>query len=105
MRRFKSSRFAFQPALINNERVGFREDDCAFHDILQFADIAGPIVRFEEFQRVLADVPDVLASRLGVAPNEILLESLVPLSYPMVYRSSASMRPFATVRIESRLGF
>jgi hypothetical protein len=49
-------------------------------------------------------VPDVLASRLGVAPNEILLESLVPLSYPMVYRSSASMRPFATVRIESCLG-
>ena len=92
MRRFKFSRFAFQPALINNERVGFREDDCAFHDILQFADIAGPIVRFEELQRVLADVPDVLAGRLGVAPNEILLESLVPLSYPMVYRSSASMR-------------
>ncbi len=74
MRRFKFSRFAFQPALINEEGIRFTEDDCAFHDILQFADIAGPIVRFEEFQRVLADVPDVLASRSSLTRNEILHE-------------------------------
>ena len=35
-----------QPALINGEGVGFTQNDCTFHDVLQFADIPGPRVPF-----------------------------------------------------------
>ena len=35
-------RVARKPALINDEGIGFTEDDCTFHDILQFANIPGP---------------------------------------------------------------
>src|SRR5215469_3476574 len=37
-------RVACEPALINDEGIGFAEDDGTFHDVLQFANIPGPRV-------------------------------------------------------------
>ena len=36
--------FDFQPALLDYEGVRFTEDDCAFHYVLQFANVPGPTV-------------------------------------------------------------
>src|SRR5215831_10184076 len=40
----RTRRFPFQPTLVDFEGVSLNEDDCAFDYVLQFADIAGPMI-------------------------------------------------------------
>jgi hypothetical protein len=41
---WRIGRFALWPALIHYEGIAFAQDNGAFDDVLQFADIAGPLV-------------------------------------------------------------
>jgi len=42
--------------------VSFTEDDCAFYNVLQFANIPGPTVAFQLLRRVLSNVADISAA-------------------------------------------
>src|SRR5262249_52905703 len=74
VRAWRIGRLQLQPAIIHYQRIGLAQDNGALDDVLQFADIAGPPVSSQCFQRVLSDFPDILASRVAVTPYEILHE-------------------------------
>src|SRR5262245_12676024 len=44
VRRRRTCRFPFQPTLVDFESVSLNQDDCSFDDVLQFADVAGPMI-------------------------------------------------------------
>jgi len=63
-----------QPCLIYGERLSIRQDDRALDDVLKLADIPGPVVGSKQLERPSIDAPDLLASLLGKALNQILDE-------------------------------
>src|SRR5947209_6716421 len=63
-----------QPGSVDGERLAIAKDDGALDDVLQFADISGPVVCREELQRVRVDPPDLPARGLREAANQVFDE-------------------------------
>jgi hypothetical protein len=59
-----------EPCLIYKESLPFRQNHRPFNYILQLADVSRPIVRLEEFHRLLVYVSNLLAQFLGVAVDQ-----------------------------------
>src|SRR4030095_5748464 len=58
---------AGEPSRFDRERVRITYDHRALDDVLQLADVAGPVVRLKQRRRLLGDAADPLAAALGVA--------------------------------------
>src|SRR6266851_3307037 len=52
---------AGEPGGIDRERIALAQDDRPLDDVLQLADVARPTVGFEQIERRLLDVADLLA--------------------------------------------
>src|SRR5207237_8411825 len=65
---------AGEPPRIDRERLRVTQDDRALDDVLQFADVARPVVRLEQVPRPLGDAADPLADALGIAMSEVFDE-------------------------------
>src|SRR5437667_6183437 len=64
--------FPFEPGLIDLECLALAQLHRELDHILQLAHVPGPVVRFEQLQRLLLDVTNVLARLLRVARDEVL---------------------------------
>src|SRR5216683_167437 len=69
-----SRRAVLEPGAVDRERVPVAKDDGPLNDVLQFADIARPTVRFEQVERLLLDLFDLLSGSLRSALHEIFQE-------------------------------
>src|SRR5262249_24902694 len=59
---------------VNRECVALAQNDAAFNDVLQFANVSRPVVCFEQGQRSLVDMVDLFAGFVRVPSNEVLKE-------------------------------
>ena len=64
-------RFPLQPALLDGKGVARTQDDGALNDVLQFADVPGPVVGLKQVQGLLVDGPDLFPGLFGVALDQI----------------------------------
>src|ERR1700686_2966496 len=61
-----------KPALVDRESLRFTDDDGAFYNVLQLANIAGPEIRPEQFDALLVNAPEILPGLPGVAIQKVL---------------------------------
>src|SRR5262249_61744784 len=54
--------------------IGFAENERAFYDVLQLANVSRPVVALQKLQGLLGDIRDTFSGFLGVASNEVLDE-------------------------------
>src|SRR5882724_11357643 len=60
-----------QPCLVDRESFTVAKNYGTLHHILQFADIARPMICLKQLQRPLLDISDPLSDLVRVSPNEI----------------------------------
>src|SRR6266478_5472047 len=68
----ESRAFRGQPALVDREFVGVRDDDGPLDDVLQLAHIAGTRIGLQSVERPLADPSECLSDPPRVATDEVL---------------------------------
>src|SRR5262249_28816380 len=67
-------RFGLQPGCVDFEGLAFAQDDRSFDHVLQFANIAGPIVCLKQLQGFLVDLFDLFSYLAGESLGEIFHE-------------------------------
>src|SRR6266850_1301706 len=63
-----------QPAGIHPKDIPVAQDHCPLDHILELTNVAGPVVGFEQIERVLADTSNPLAGLLSISFDQILHE-------------------------------
>jgi hypothetical protein len=67
--------------LAHRDGLPFHQHDCPLHDVLQLANVPGPVIGLERFQGFLVDVRDGLAAALAVQAEEVqgqLIDVIAP---------------------------
>jgi hypothetical protein len=65
-------RFVAEPSVIDGECAAIAQDHGSLDHVLQFTNIAGPLVRTEQIESFLVYVCDLLPQSCRVAVDEIL---------------------------------
>src|SRR5258706_11970992 len=63
-----------EPSLVDPERLSGAQDHRPLDDVLKLADVARPIVRLAELQRLLVDPADLLSRLFRIAADEVVHE-------------------------------
>jgi len=61
-----------EPTLVDRETLSLANNDRAFNNVTQFANVTGPGIRLKQIQRLFAYIPDVLACFPGITIDEVL---------------------------------
>jgi hypothetical protein len=72
MRARRIDHFWFDPALVHFEGVTLVQDDRAFHDVLQLADITRPTVSLQLLERAFGETSEILARAFGESSHKVL---------------------------------
>ena len=88
-----SRRLLGKPRLVHPENIAGGQDHRPLNDVLQFPDIARPVIGLKQFERVLVNRPDILACNPGVTLNEMLSASFP--SVPQLFFSPCGEKRYA----------
>src|ERR1700722_7122805 len=96
------ARFSPQPCLVDGECLFFAQDHATLDYVLQFADVARPVVGLEKIQRSLFYMANPFSGSLGISFNQILHQErnvVLPLAQSR-YTDGENVKPVEEILAE-----